>query len=175
VRRSGDLSAPRWRILLEAQGTTDSFEITTRSDPDLPQEDVLMLLAVGLTRGELGQLQGGDLGSTAALEALSALTGVDREIRRALPLVDDFRFTTAYSVRTGRTEPQVSVGRRISDRVRISAVTGIGAGSTRDFRAVVDMQLTEDIGVQCSYDTYGQSGTSFGNAGCDLRWRLEFE
>jgi translocation and assembly module TamB len=175
VRRSGDLSAPRWRIFLEAQGTPDAFEITTRSDPDLPQEDVLMLLALGMTRGELGQLQGSDLGSTAALEALSALTGVDREVRRVVPLIDDFRVTTAYSVRTGRTEPRISVGKRSADRVRISASTGIGTGTTRDVRAALEVELTEETGIQCSYDNFGSSSTSFGNAGCDLRWRLDLQ
>ena len=75
--------------------------------------------------------------------------------------------------RNGRTEPQVSIGRRLADRVRIGATTGVGAAAGRDFRAEVDVQLTDTTGVRCSYDTYGQ--TSFGNVGCDLRFRLEFE
>jgi translocation and assembly module TamB len=180
VRRTTDaLTAPRWRIALEAEGTADSFEIRTNSDPDLPQDDILMLLAVGMTRSELGQLQLGDVGSTLALEALAQVTGVDREVRRAVPLIDDFRFSSAYSARSGRTEPQVSIGNRIADRVRISATTSLGAtpaDGARDFQATIDMQLTDESGVQCSYDTYGMSTTSsFGNVGCDLRWRLDFE
>ncbi len=177
IRRSGDLAGARWRILLDAHGSLESFQIGTRSDPDLPQEDILMLLAVGMTRSEFEQLQAGDVGSTAALEALTQLSGVDREVRRAVPLIDDFRITSAYSLRTGRTEPQVSVGKRIADRVRVSATTGVGAGEARDFRALVDMQLDDTTGVQCSYDNFTTtaSASSFGNVGCDLRWRLEFE
>lgn len=177
IRRSGDLAGARWRILLDAHGSLDSFQIGTRSDPDLPQEDILMLLAVGMTRSEFEQLQAGDVGSTAALEALTQLSGVDREVRRAVPLIDDFRITSAYSLRTGRTEPQVSVGKRIADRVRVSATTGVGAGEARDFRALVDVQLDDTTGVQCSYDNFTTtaSASSFGNVGCDLRWRLEFE
>ncbi|UJR78565.1 translocation/assembly module TamB domain-containing protein [Sandaracinus amylolyticus] len=176
VRRSGDLAAARWRILLDARGSMGSFEIQTSSDPDLPQEDILMLLAVGMTRGEFEQLQTGDVTSTAALEALTQITGVDREVRRAVPLIDDFRISSGYSLRSGRTEPQISVGKRIADRVRLSATTGVGAGDARDFRALVDVQLDDTTGVQCSYDNFTQgSATSFGNVGCDLRWRLEFE
>jgi translocation and assembly module TamB len=176
-RASADLSAPRWRVLLDAHGTSEEFEIQTRSDPDLPQDDILMLLAVGMTRSELAALQAGDVTGTAALETLSALTGVDREVRRAVPLIDDFRIGSGYSPTTGRTEPQVSVGRRLTERVRISATTGVGAGQQRDFRAVVDAQLTDEVGAQCSYDNFSSTGSasSFGNVGCDLRFRLEFE
>lgn len=108
---------------------------------------------------------------------MTQLSGVDREVRRAVPLIDDFRITSAYSLRTGRTEPQVSVGKRIADRVRVSATTGVGAGEARDFRALVDMQIDDTTGVQCSYDNFTTtaSASSFGNVGCDLRWRLEFE
>lgn len=177
VRRASDLAAARWRIYLDARGSVGSFQIATRSDPDLPQEDILMLLAVGMTRSEFGQLQTGDLTSTAALEAISTLSGVDREVRRAVPLIDDFRLTSGYSLRSGRTEPQISVGKRIADRVRLSATTGVGASEARDFRAMIDVQLDDTTGVQCSYDNFSTtaSASSFGNVGCDLRWRLEFE
>jgi len=174
IRRSGDLSSQSWRVLLDATGTTDSFSIATRSDPDLPQEDILLLLAVGLTRSELETLRGGDLTSTLALEALASVTGIDREVRRALPVIDDFRLSSAYSVRTGRTEPQVSIGKRIADRVRLSATTGLS--ESREFRAVLEAQLDDTTSIQAGYDNYNlTSASSFGNVGVDLRWRLEFQ
>lgn len=174
IRRSGDLSSQSWRILLDASGTTDAFTIATRSDPDLPQEDILLLLTVGLTRSELEALQGGDLTSTLALEAVASVTGIDREVRRAVPVIDDFRLSSAYSVRTGRTEPQVSIGKRISDRVRLSATTGLS--EAREFRAVLEAQLSDTTSVQAGYDNYNlTSASSFGNIGVDLRWRLEFQ
>lgn len=173
IRRSADLQAPSWRVMLDASGTSDAFTIATRSDPDLPQEDILLLLAVGLTRSELESLRGGDLGSTLALEALASVTGIDREVRRAVPVIDDFRLSSAYSVRTGRTEPQVSIGKRIADRVRLSATTGLS--EAREFRAVIEAQLDANTSVQAGYDNYNlTSASSFGNVGIDLRWRLEF-
>lgn len=174
IRRSGDLSSQSWRVLLDATGTTDSFSIATRSDPDLAQEDILLLLAVGLTRSELETLRGGDLTSTLALEALASVTGIDREVRRAVPVIDDFRLSSAYSVRTGRTEPQVSIGKRIADRVRLSATTGLS--EAREFRAVLEAQLDDTTSIQAGYDNYNvTSASSFGNVGVDLRWRLEFQ
>lgn len=174
VRRSGDLTAPSWRVLLDASGSADEFSIVTHSDPDLPQEDILLLLTIGMTRSEAEALRGGDIGGTVALEALATVTGVDREVRRALPVIDDFRLTSAYSVRTGRTEPQVSIGKRIADRVRLSATTGLS--ESREFRAQVEAQLSETTSVQAGYDNYNlTSASSFGNVGVDLRFRLEFE
>ena len=50
-----------------------------------------------------------------------------------------------------------------------------GSAGGQDFRAVVDWQLTDTTGVQCSYDNYGTSASGQSNVGCDLRFRLEFE
>jgi translocation and assembly module TamB len=174
IRRSGDLTAPSWRVLLDASGSRDSFSIVTRSDPDLPQEDILLLLTIGMTRMEAEALRGGDLGSTAALEALATVTGVDREVRRALPVIDEFRLTSGYSVRSLRSVPQVSIAKRITDRVRLSATTALS--EYREFRAQVEAQLSDTTSLQVGYDNYNlTSASSFGNVGADLRFRLEFE
>jgi translocation and assembly module TamB len=174
IRRSGDLTAPSWRVLLDASGSRDAFRIVTRSDPDLPQEDILLLLTIGMTRMEAEALRGGDLGGTAALEALATVTGVDREVRRALPVIDEFRLTSGYSVRALRTVPQVSIAKRIADRVRLSATTALS--ETREFRAQIEAQLSDTTSVQLGYDNYNlTSASSFGNVGADLRFRLEFE
>ena len=174
IRRSGDLTAPSWRVMLDASGSRDAFRIVTRSDPDLPQEDILLLLTIGMTRMEAEALRGGDLGGTAALEALATVTGVDREVRRALPVIDEFRLTSGYSVRALRTVPQVSIAKRIADRVRLSATTALS--ETREFRAQIEAQLSDTTSVQAGYDNYNlTSASSFGNVGVDLRFRLEFE
>ncbi|MFO0683464.1 MAG: translocation/assembly module TamB domain-containing protein [Sandaracinus sp.] len=174
IRRSGDLTAPSWRVMLDASGSRDAFRIVTRSDPDLPQEDILLLLTIGMTRIEAEALRGGDLGGTAALEALATVTGVDREVRRALPVIDEFHLTSAYSVRALRTVPQVSIAKRIADRVRLSATTALS--ETREFRAQIEAQLSDTTSVQVGYDNYNlTSASSFGNVGADLRFRLEFE
>lgn len=174
IQRSGGLAGPRWRITLHAHGGSDSFRLDTTSDPDLSQEDIVLLLTVGMTRAEAEQLQAGDLGQTAALEALAVVTGVDREVRRAVPVIDDFRLSSAYSTRTNRTEPQVSIGKRIAERVRLSATTGLS--ETREFRTNLEWRLGDETSVQAVYDNVNTTGASpLGNVGVDLRWRLEFE
>lgn len=175
VRRASDLSAPSFRITLTLRGTPPSdLSLTTRAEPELSQEDVLTLLAIGMTRAELNQLQQGEgLATSAALDAITRVTGVDREVRRTIG-IDEFGVVNGYSPRTGRSEPRVSVGTRIAERVRLSATTGIG--ETREFRGAVDLTVDENQRVGVSYDNYNYDGTSsFGNLGVDWVYHLEFE
>jgi translocation and assembly module TamB len=174
LRRSTGLTGPTWRISLHAHGTRDSFRLDTSSDPELAQEDVALLLALGMTRAELEQLQAGDLTSTAVLETLTTVTGAEGLIREALPVVDEVHLRTRYSPRTGRTEPEVTVGRRLSDRVRVTASTGLG--EAREVRTGLEWQLDDHTSVEAAYDNLDTTASSpVGNIGVDLRWRLEFE
>ncbi|MBX3270888.1 MAG: translocation/assembly module TamB domain-containing protein [Sandaracinaceae bacterium] len=175
VRRASDLSAPSFRITLTLDGTPpNDLTLATRSEPELSREDVLTLLAIGMTRAELNQLQQGEgLATSAALDALTRVTGVDREVRRTIG-IDEFGVVTGYSLRTGRSEPRISVGTRIAERVRLSATTGVG--EAREFRGAVDLTIDDNQRVGVSYDNYNYDGTSsFGNLGVDWVYHLEFE
>ncbi len=122
VRRSGDLTAANWRITLSAVGNSDSFRLDTRSDPELSQEDIVLLLTVGMTRSEAEQLQAGDLGSTLALEALTAATG-DRPRGAARGARDRRLRDLERDTRRGRTEP--------SRRSRSASASATACGSPR--------------------------------------------
>ncbi len=173
-RRTADASGARWLISLHAYGDSDDLRLETSSDPALAQEDIALLLTAGLTRAEAERLGTGELTGGAALEALASVTGVDREVKRALPVIDDFAVTSAYSVRSGRTEPQVVVGKRLSDRVRASATTGLSAES--NFKTGVEWRFDDQTSVEAAYDNVQTTTSSqFGNVGVDLRWRLEFD
>jgi len=173
-RRAADASGARWLIDLHASGEVDNLKIETSSDPALAQEDIALLLTAGLTRAEAERLGTGDLTGGAALEALATVSGVDREVKRALPLIDDFNVTSAYSARTNRTEPQVVVGKRLSESVRASATTGLTADS--NFKTAVEWRLGSQTSVEAAYDNVQTTTSSqLGNVGVDLRWRLEFD
>ena len=175
VRRTGTtVSGPAWRVTLHAHGTSDSFQLDTSSDPELSQEDIVLLLAVGMTRIEMEQLQTGDNLSTVALEALTAVTGIDQEVRDAVQVIDSFSIASRYSARTGRTEPQITVGKRITDRVRLTGSTGLS--DSQQVRAGVELQVDDETSLQVIYDNQNtQTASGVGNVGADVRWRLEFE
>jgi len=163
-----------WRITLHAYGDLDHLRLDMTSDPPLSQEDIVLLLTIGMTRAEVDQLQAGSLGASAALEALATVSGADRAVKAAFPVIDDFRFGSAYSPQTGRTEPQVIVGKHLTDTVRASVATSVG--EDEELRANIEWRLNQRLGVQAAYDNINDVSSSVvGNVGLDLRWHLEFE
>jgi translocation and assembly module TamB len=163
-----------WRITLQATGDTEDLKLVMTSDPNQSQEDIFLLLTVGLTRAEVDSVQAGGVYASAAFEAIGTATGADRAVKKAIPVIDDFRFGSGYSPQTGRSEPQVTVGRRVNDRVRASVTTGLS--EDRTLRANIETRLSQKLSVQGSYDNYTTlSSSSLGNVGVDFRWRLEFE
>jgi translocation and assembly module TamB len=172
---SSTRSGANWRITLHAYGAGDDLKVDLTSDPPLSQEDIVLLLTIGITRAEADQIQAGNLGTGVALEALSALSGASSAVRSAIPVIDDFRFGSAYSPRTGRTEPNITIGKRLTKDVTANVSTGFS--ESRELRANILWRLSQKVSVQGSYDNINNNVTSFGvgNLGLDLRFRLEFE
>ena len=164
----------QWRIQLHAHGDSDNLRIDLSSEPSLSQEDIVLLLTLGMTRAELDQMQAASLGETAALEALSTLTGADDVVRQTIPVIDDFRLGSAYSSRSGRTEPTVTVGKRVTERLRANVTSGLS--ESREVRSNLEWELTGSTSVMGSYDNVNNvSNSSVGNLGADVRFRMTFE
>ena len=161
----------QWDITLRAHGETDDLKLDLTSDPTLDQEDIVLLLTVGMTRAELDRSLASGF-ETVGLEALSALTGADKAVKSVVPIIDYFHFGSNYSSRTGRTEPNVTVGKRVTDDVNASVTTSL---TQREVGATLEWRLKKGVSVQTSYDNESDVNSSVGNLGADLRWRLEFE
>jgi translocation and assembly module TamB len=159
-----------WVITLQIGGTYHEPTITLTSDPPLSDADIALLLTVGLTRDETEQLGYGSATTSALPELLWNLTGVDEEVSRLVPMLDELRLTTDYSERTGRAEPRVRMGRRIRDNLRIGASAGLA--ESRDIEANLEWQLRDDLSLELLYEN--DTGFDLGNIGGDLRWHLEF-
>jgi translocation and assembly module TamB len=171
---SGGRAGGLWRITLHAYGDLDDPHADLTSDPPLSQEDIFFLLTIGLTRAEVDQVRAGSVYASAAFEAIGTVSGADRAVKTAIPVIDDFRFGSAYSARTGRTEPQVTLGRRLTEDVRANVSTGLT--EDRQLRTNVEWRLSRPLSVQTSYDNITTvSSGNVGNFGLDFRWRLEFD
>jgi len=174
VRRNTQRNQENWRIGVHSWGTPESFQFELTSDPYLSEDDIALLLAVGSTHTELAQMAASNLTSTAALEALATVTGVEREVKRALPAIDELHIASAYSPRTLRTEPQLHLGKRVADRVRLSASTALS--QARDFSTGVDYQISDKTSVGARYNNNTKlSYSQLGDVGVDVKWRLEFD
>ena len=164
----------QWRIKLHAHGDVDDLTLALTSDPALSQEDIVLLLTLGMTRAEMDRGLASSIGETVGLEALSSLTGADKAVKTIVPIIDEFRFGTGYSSRTGRSEPTVTLGKRVTDDVRANVTTGLT--ENREVRSSLEWRLNQGMSVQGSYDNANDASSSLlGNLGADLRWRLEFE
>ncbi len=172
---TGSATGSTWRIALHAYGDTNDLKIDLTSDPSLQQEDIVLLLTVGITRAEADQIQAGTLGAGIALEALSTITNASTAVKQAVPVIDDFGFGSAYSPRTGRNEPTVTVGKRITRNVSANVSTTVSG--TNELYANVMWRLGKNFSVNGSYDNVNNQVTSsaVGNLGVDLRWRVEFQ
>lgn len=171
---SGGRGGGLWRITLHAFGDTEDLRVDMTSDPVLSREDIFFLLTIGLTRAEVDQVRAGSVYASAAFEAIGTVSGADRAVKQAIPIIDDFRFGSAYSPRTGRTEPQVTIGRRLTDNVRANVSTGLT--EDRQLRSIVEWRLSRPLRVEASYDNISTvSSGSVGNFGLDFRWRVEFQ
>lgn len=171
---STSVAGGHWTIRMHAHGDADDLKIDLTSDPALAQDDVFLLLTVGLTRAELDQAQSASVGESVALEALGTLSGADKAVTKAVPVIDEFRFGSSYSSRTGRTEPTVTIGKRLTDRVRANVTTGLA--ESREVRSNLEWRLSNRVSVESSYDNVNDiSSSALGNLGADIRWRLEFE
>lgn len=159
-----------WTITLQILGTYHSPTVILTSDPPLGEEDIALLLTVGLTREETEQLGYGSATSSAIPELLWTMSGVDDEVNRLIPMLDELRITTDYSERTGRAEPRVRVGRRIRDNVRLGASAGLS--DSRDFEANLEWELRDNLSLELVYEN--ETDFNLGNIGGDIRWRMEF-
>lgn len=174
VQRNSAQGQADWNIELHAYGSRDEFQFDLSSDPYLAKDDIALLLTMGMTHAELSQMETGDLTGTAALEALATVTGVEREVQRVVPTIDEVGVQSAYSARSSRSEPQVYIGKKVADRVRLSAATGVG--ESRDFSTGVELQVSDQTSLEAKYNNQNTSGSSnLGDVGVDLKWRLEFD
>jgi translocation and assembly module TamB len=162
-----------WRISMHAHGDAETLRIDLTSQPQLSQDDIFLLLTLGLTRAELDQVQSSALGESVALEALGALTGADQVVTNVIPVIDEFRLGS-FSSRSGRTEPAITIGKRLSERIRAFVTSGIS--ESRDVRSNVEVKINRKVSIEGSYDNVNDiSSSTLGNLGADIRWRLDFQ
>jgi translocation and assembly module TamB len=170
----GSTPGGRWRITMHAYGDADTLRVDLTSEPALSQDDIFLLLTLGLTRAELDRAQSATAGGSVALEALGTLTGADEAVTGTIPVIDEFKLGSAYSSRTGRTEPTVTIGKRLAQRIRAYVTSGLS--ESREVRSNLEWRLSPKVSVEGSYDNVNDiSSSAFGNLGADVRFRLEFK
>jgi hypothetical protein len=178
VLASGEFK--EWAITLHAVGTPDDFTVAMSSEPELPEEDILLLIQFGMTREEMAKVENAE---TVAAEVTSQAIGLDTQIKQLIPIIDQFQITSEFSKQTNKVEPRVTVGKKLTDQIKLSAVSGLTDTEALEkgtyFKAVVEYKVTDSLSIQAAYDNLkgpeaGQDSQQFGNVGVDIKWRIEF-
>ncbi len=156
-------------VSLSLAGPPDQLDLTLSSQPDLPQNDLLSLLAVGRTTDELA---GG--GVVGAGEATYLVTGklqsrLEEQVHRFTGLdrfqVDPF-YTESTSSSTGSSTARITVGKRLFDgRGRVTYSTVVDA--TQEPLITFSYRLGPRITLLMEQDEEGR-------AGGEVRYRIRF-
>lgn len=168
------------------QGPLEDLRVQLQSQPELAEIDILSLITFGFTREDVSDAsQLGTTTGTAALEVLSAYSGLDREVKRVLPLpLHEVRLASMFSEKDGYSVPAVVVGIELLEGLQLQVPFVEGAHlrlqssllSPADGRAnqrvELDIKLNERTSVRGVLDNDGQR--TIGDPGVDLNYRLEF-
>jgi translocation and assembly module TamB len=128
-------------LLLEGPLRKPSLQLT--SVPPLSQEDLFALLTVGRTRSDLEGEESEALAIGAALVLTTPLIGQVGETARDVAGVEFFQVEP--SLGEEKSGAKVTVGRRISDRLFLSASQNVGV--TQDQQVRLEYQLIDYLSI----------------------------
>ena len=149
-------------------GTTLEPRVTlTSDDPSLSQTDIAALVAFGRTTTQMRQ-NGGGFSITGALgNQVGSLLGGEAE--KVLPL-DRIEFEPTFSTTTGAFEPQLLLGKNITEDLAASVGQTFGVSSRT--RVEISYRLGPRVSVLGSWES--QTETEAGAFAGGFRLRYEF-
>lgn len=153
------------RILVELEGGLEEFTTRYASSPEMNPEDIASCIVRGVRRRDLDQ----DLASFAG-SALLKLSGVERQVKRVLP-IDQLDVTTEFSHRSRTYEPRVLVAKELTllgRSLRLEYSTSLLRNE--DQRAAVRVRLTPQLSLRLGWAA--SEDVPLGDWGLDLerRW-----
>jgi translocation and assembly module TamB len=174
----GESQVRDYQVLLHVYGPLAEPQVKLTSVPDLPEQDIVTLLALGFTRRDAGAQAGvGGVATATAAQALLSASGLDEQVKRFLPRggpVRDLsmRIVTAYSDETGQVEPRAEFESWLMrDRLRLRFQTPLGSGRGR--RAQAEVRLGGRAALQYQWDNESPEVPA-GDHGVDLKLRWEW-
>lgn len=155
------------RIRANVVGTLESFSTAYSSSPEMEHNDLVSCFIRGIRVRNLDE----DFGAFAG-SALLKLSGVDREVKKVLP-IDQIDVTTEYSTEARAYEPRVLLGKNFSilDRqVRLEYSSSLLPKGYQ--RAAVRVRLTPRLNLQFGWEE--SRDVTIGDWGLDLKQRWEW-
>ncbi|MCG3173633.1 MAG: hypothetical protein GMKNLPBB_01832 [Myxococcota bacterium] len=170
VRLRAETERRNYKISMMVTGTADKLDppVFTSNPPGLSEQDIFLLLALGLTTADAQNLGASGVGGFG-LEFLSQFSGIEGTLKRFMD-VEAVRLTSRYSDHSKSVEPRLQVQFRPAKKVRVSVSSSIV--NLEDRNAQVEYRLSDIASLRGEYDTGGDR--SYPNLGLDLKFRWEF-
>lgn len=168
------LESTPYTISFSIKGPVNEAVIKLSSVPPLSQTDILALLTLGATSGQLTGQEGGEGLSTTEIlrqrvEALSSqkITGyVTGKVANLLGLEQLSIQGNIFDMYGHNSAPRLIASKRISDRLKITYTTNVGQLNENGIR--LDYRLSNHFSLQGLTDQKG-------NSGIDLKYRIQFK
>jgi hypothetical protein len=182
------------KIQMYATGRLDKVKIEFTSNPSLQETEILSLLAVGMTSNDARRLNSGDRNVVQQGEVTSLLL-------HSLDFNRDFEDKTGFNVQLDESvnpqqgvsafrsqsqtdtivAPQITIRRKLGERLNLSAGSTVGVGTSRSNQISVDFAVTPGMSVLGIFNNYGTTGSADtqqniqNSMGLDLKFQKRFK
>jgi autotransporter translocation and assembly factor TamB len=157
-----------YKIKMNLEGQLDRFNVSLSSeDTSLKDMDIIALLAVGQTEGELKGLEGGIGASEATSFVTGKLQDVFEERMKTITGFDRFQIDPYVSKNTGTIEPRVTVSKRLlGDKMFVTYASPVGSSEEQIVK--LEYFVSRKVSLIGVRDERGIVGG-------DVRFRFEFK
>lgn len=175
-----------YEVNVLVQGSSKNPSIRLTSIPPLSDQDIISLLALGVTSSQLDQnIQSKDQQAQTGYEIGAAILSnnpLSRNLQDRLGV--NLQFTSAYDSTRNIAVPKVTVSRKLTDRLNASASRTLGDQTTVDVKMqfILNKNLSaigtwEDREVNQSSDTLTDASQRQDQSvfGLDLEFKVEFK
>lgn len=183
-----------YQIFLTVNGTPNNYNLTLNSNPSLSEDDIVGLLATGLTSDKTSRLSEGEKESITSLGIGAIIFDrfkINQELQSALginlsiaPDIDEDNNSGVNEINRSRSRGQsrsttkVSVKKNLTNKAYLSVSSTVG-GETGDRQKLnMNYDFSDNLSVEGVYEVRSreEADTNDDNdsVGMDLKWRLEF-
>lgn len=142
-------------ITLIAQGTAKNLSIKTSSVPPLSDQDIISLIALGVTSTSLDQTAGQQkaVAESTGLEIGGAVLAkpISKTLESTFGLGLDLAVTSQYDSTRNISIPKITLSRKLSDRLKVSGSRPVG-GDAVGYDVKLEYLLNTNITAVGSYE-----------------------
>jgi autotransporter translocation and assembly factor TamB len=167
IQISSETDVKGYTIRMNLEGQLDHFDLALSSEPALKEIDILSLLTVGKTGGDVKGLEGGIGASEATSFVTGKLQDVIEERMSSITGLDRFQIDPYVSKTTGTIEPRLTVSKRLlGDKMALTYASAVG--STEEQIIKLEYFVSKNASLVGIRDERGLVGG-------DIRFRFEFK